>query len=496
VNVSIRLRLALCYAGLTGLVVLLCSALGYGIHSRAHYDLRDQLLIDVTRHGANEYFSALKSGVRLTTLDTPASPEVDLRVYDATGQVTALSPDAAAVPAADPREIMAHPSALAYDPLVRLAPPMVLVPAGSGRFELLTAANGARWRIYVEPLAGGGYMEGTLPLSLVDASDQWLGELVPVVTLLSAAGTLFAGWLLARRALRPVAALTETADTIARSHDFSRRVPVTTSIDELSRLATTFNTMLTSLAEAYKTQQRFVSDASHELRAPLTAIQANLEILGHQATMTAEERQEAVDEASREAYRLSRLVADLLALARADAGVSLKRQRIELDRVVLDVLKEVRLLARNPGVDIVELEPVIVEGDADRLKQLLLSLVDNALKYTPPNGHVSLRLRREGAGAQVTVTDSGVGISPTDLPHVFERFYRADAARTLDPSGTGLGLPIAQWIARQHGGEVTLTSELGKGTVATFRLPVHVPTSEPDQSASTPVVTTVDRHSS
>jgi signal transduction histidine kinase len=494
VNVSIRLRLALCYAGLTGLVVLLCSALGYGLHSRAHYDLQDQLLIDVTQHAANEYVAALESGVRPTKLDTPASPEVDLRVYDAAGEVTALSPDAAAVPAADPREVMTHPSTPAYSPFVRLAPPMVSVPVDSGRFGLLTAANGARWRIYVEPLAGGGYMEGTLLLSLVDASDQWLGELVPVVTLLSAAGTLFAGWLLARRALRPVAALTETADTIARSRDFSRRVPVTTSKDELSRLATTFNTMLTSLAEAHKIQQRFVSDASHEMRAPLTAIQANLEILGHQATMTPEERQEAVDEASREAHRLSRLVADLLALARADAGVALKRQRVELDRVILDDLREAHLLARGQQVDLVDLEPIVVEGDADRLKQLVLILVDNALKYTPPEGHVSLRLRRDEAMAEVTVTDSGVGVSADDLPHVFERFYRADAARALDPSGTGLGLPIARWIARQHGGEVTLTSELGKGTVATIRIPVHVPSSVPDQSAPTLVVTTVDRH--
>jgi signal transduction histidine kinase len=478
VSVSIRLRLALCYAGLTGLVVLLCSVLGYGIHSRAHYDLRDQLLIDVTQHGANEYVAALKSGIRPSKLDSPASSEVDLRAFDAAGQLTALSPDAAAVPSIDPREVMAHPSTLPYDPLVGLAPPMVSLPVDSGRFGLLTAANGARWRIYVEPFVGGGYIEGTLALSLVDASDQWLGELVPLVALFSAAGTFFAGWLLARRALWPVAALTETADTIARSRDFSRRVPVTTSRDELSRLATTFNTMLASLAEAYKIQQRFVSDASHELRAPLTAIQANLEILGHQATMTAEERQEAVDEASREAYRLSRLVADLLALARADAGVSLKRQRVELDRVVLDVLKEVRLLARGPGIDIGELEPVIVEGDADRLKQLVLILVDNALKYTPPSGHVSLRLRREGASAEVMVNDSGVGISSADLPHVFERFFRADTARALDPSGTGLGLSIAAWIARQHGGEVTLASEAGKGTVATFQLPVCPPSTE------------------
>jgi signal transduction histidine kinase len=252
--------------------------------------------------------------------------------------------------------------------------------------------------------------------------------------------------------------------------------------------------MLTNLAEAYKIQQRFVSDASHELRAPLTAIQANLEILGHQATMTQEERQEAVDEASREAHRLSRLVADLLALARADAGAALKRQPVELDRIVLDVLRESRLLARGQQVDLADLEPIVVDGDADRLKQLILILVDNALKYTPPEGQVSLRLRRDQAVAEVMVTDSGVGISAEDLPRVFERFYRADAARALDPSGTGLGLAIARWIARQHGGDVTVTSELGKGTVATFRLPVYAPPSEPDQSAPTLLMTRADHH--
>jgi signal transduction histidine kinase len=184
------------------------------------------------------------------------------------------------------------------------------------------------------------------------------------------------------------------------------------------------------------------------------------------------ERREAVGEASREAGRLARLVADLLALARADAGVSLRRQPVEFDRLVLDALGEARHLARGQRLEVERLEPALVDGDPDRLQQLLLILLDNAIKYTPPDGRVTLALRRKGGDVQLTVSDTGVGIAPVDLERVFERFYRADPARTRDPGGTGLGLPIARWIAEQHGGEIALSSAPGRGTVATVRLPL------------------------
>jgi two-component system OmpR family sensor kinase len=470
--VSIRLRLALSFGGLTGLVVLLVGIAAYSIHSRAEYDDLDLLLQSAADHATGEYAQAQTPNQRASVLADPASPGVVLRIYDANGQLGFTSPNATGAPLIDPRPILTQPSRPAFDRFLALAILVVQVTPDAGRFGLTADAQGTRWRVYVRPVDTTQYLEALASLGPNDASVARFRTLVPLLALLGTATTLVGGWFVASRALRPVATLTETASTIADSRDFKRRVPVESPRDELGQLADTFNGMLASLEQAYQIQRRFVSDASHEMRAPLTAIQANLEILGHQATMTVSDRQEAVDEASRETYRLSRLVADLLALARADAGTVLKRQRVELDRVVLDVLRETRLLAHGQRVDVVDLVPILVEGDADRLKQLVLILVDNALKYTPPDGQVSLCLRRDGTSAEVTVADSGVGISVYDLPHLFERFYRADPARALDPSGTGLGLPIARWIAHQHGGEVVLTSTAGKGTTATVRLPI------------------------
>jgi two-component system OmpR family sensor kinase len=287
---------------------------------------------------------------------------------------------------------------------------------------------------------------------------------------------LGAGWLLAGQALRPVSVLTETAQTIAHSRDFERRVPLSGDHGELGLLAATFNDMLTSLEEAYEAERRFVSDASHELRAPLTAIQGNLHLLEHVPDMPDAERRGAIAEASREAARLAQLVADLLALARADAGAQVRREPVELDRVVLEAFGAARHLARGQQLSVEQIEPLLLQGDRDRLTQLLILLLDNAVKYTPSGGAVSVALRREGAWALVTVRDTGAGIPAADLPRVFERFYRADPARARDPGGTGLGLAIGKWIVEQHGGRITLESTLGSGTAAHVRLPLAAPT--------------------
>jgi two-component system OmpR family sensor kinase len=241
--------------------------------------------------------------------------------------------------------------------------------------------------------------------------------------------------------------------------------------DELDRLAATFNEMLTSLEEAYCAQQRFVADASHELRAPLTAIQGNLELLRRHPTMPAAERAESLAEVERESSRLTRLVADLLALARADAGMKLSQHSVDLDAIVLESFRAAHQLAQGQKLSLDPFEPVRVRGDADRLKQLVLIMLDNALKYTPPGEQVTVGLQCCQASAEIRICDTGVGISGADLPHVFERFYRADPARSRDPGGTGLGLPIARWIVEQHGGTIELQSQLGQGTTVTVRLP-------------------------
>ena len=224
---------------------------------------------------------------------------------------------------------------------------------------------------------------------------------------------------------------------------------------------------------AIAAQRQFVAAASHELRAPLTVVLANLELLqnGARLGMSESERTQAIDEAHAEATRMARLVADLLLLARADAGVPLRKESVELDRVLLSVIGDARHLARGQRLAFADFEPVMVQGDEDRLKQLMLILVDNAIKYTAAGGRVDVSLRRTGGEVAIDVRDTGVGIAPSDLPRVFERFYRADPSRSRNAGGSGLGLSIARWIVEEHGGTVDLTSAPGHGTTASVRLP-------------------------
>jgi signal transduction histidine kinase len=272
--------------------------------------------------------------------------------------------------------------------------------------------------------------------------------------------------------LHPVTILTNAAEAIAESRQFSRRVADAQHRDELGRLARTFNAMLASLQDAYESQVRFVSAASHELRAPLTVIQANLDLL-QGAKLSSGERETSIAEASAEANRMTRLVGDLLLLARADAGVPIRRDSVELDRVVLEVLGEARHLTRGQRIEVINIEPAVVRGDRDRLKQLFLNIVENSIKYTPPTGNIGVEINLSNREAVVVIRDTGVGISAEDLPRVFDRFYRADPARSRDPGGSGLGLAIAQWVAAEHGGTIELKSRPGEGTIVSIRLPAE-----------------------
>jgi signal transduction histidine kinase len=315
------------------------------------------------------------------------------------------------------------------------------------------------------------YVVALTPLAQEDAWIGRLGLVLITVCLIGLVVELGGSGLILRRALRTVGRITDTAQSIAHSRDLSRRLSVAPSHDEIGHLATTFNEMLASLQSSATTQQRFVADASHELRAPLTAIQANLDLLLRHPEISASDRDVALMEAERESSRLSRLVADLLVLARADAGLTLKRQPVDLDAVVLDVFGTARRLAHGQHLLLDPFEPLQLSGDEDRLRQLLLILLENALKYTPASGQVTVGLRRIGDEAEIVVRDTGTGIDAADLPHVFERFYRADTGRGRDPGGTGLGLAIAEWIAQQHGGTINIESAPSQGTSATVRLP-------------------------
>jgi two-component system, OmpR family, sensor kinase len=470
---SIRLRLALWYGGLFALVLLLVTVLSYAFHVRGHYDDRDGALITSAGHIVLEA-GTMPDGPHL--LEGRGGLEVGFRLYDPDGTLRERTGGVESLPPLDPQTVLAAPFAPPYDMIARLSPPLAASdrPA-DGAFALLATAE-QRWRVYVQPIYRGGtlagYLEALTPLGRLDASIAVYRALLLALGLAGLAAALFGGWAIAGGALRPIAHMTDTAGTITYSRDLSHRIPMPQHRDELGRLAATFNVMLVSIETAYQAQQRFVSDASHELRAPLTAIQGNLELLRRHPDMPVADRGEALVEVERETNRLTRLVADLLALARADAGVTLPQRPVDLDAVVLDTFRTARQLATGQELALEPFEPVQVAGDEDRLKQLVLILVDNALKYTPTGGRVTLGLRSGGATAEILVRDSGVGIAPDDLPRVFERFYRADPARGRDPGGTGLGLPIARWIAQQHGGDVTLESAPGQGTTATIRLAI------------------------
>jgi len=451
-------------------VIFLVCLYGYALHSRTRYDAFDDMLQRDVLHIASELVAARTPADSANTLEASALLGAVARVYDTRGAVLREAEHSSAPPALDLPQIFIAGTRAAYPHIAAIAPSARAATPSGGIFTVLSDANGERWRVYsIRTSLEGRYLTATLSLLSIDRSVARFGRLMLLCAILASVATFFVGWLLARHALRPVAAL--TAGAIAQSRMLSRRVAPHAGRDELDRLATTFHEILASQEDANEAQQRFTSAASHELRAPLTVVLANLELLQRGSLrMPPEERALAIDEAHGEATRMARLVADLLSLARADAGAPLRREPVELDRVVIDVVGESRHQLRGQQLAVGAFEPVIVQGDPDRLKQLVLILVDNAITYTHGGGRVDVSLQRIKGGALIKVRDTGVGIAAEDLSHVFERFYRADPARSRNAGGTGLGLSIARWIVEEHGGTVELSSVLGRGTTATVRL--------------------------
>jgi two-component system OmpR family sensor kinase len=294
---------------------------------------------------------------------------------------------------------------------------------------------------------------------------------IPAALLLGSYG----GLLLANQALRPVDRITRAAEQIGAG-DLSERVPLPEKTDELGRLAATFNRMIARLQAAFERQRQFTSAASHELRTPLAVMRGDIEITLRRPRPP-EEYQRVLTSNLEEIVRLSRLVEDLLTLARADAAQSvLQCEPMALDQLCQQVIEYILPLAQTRRQTLTyqpPAAPVLIKGDAQRLKQLLLNLIDNALKYTGEEGRITLGLKAEGEEAVLTVADTGRGIPPGDLPHVFERFFR-HSRTTSDKniSGFGLGLSIVKWIVDSHGGKIEVASKVGEGTTFTVRLPL------------------------
>ena len=275
-------------------------------------------------------------------------------------------------------------------------------------------------------------------------------------------------WFLAKRALTPLNRMTRVASHIS-SQDLSQRVPVSNTHDEVGELSLTLNRMLDRLQETFETQRRFTADASHELRTPVTAISGHASYLLRRTNPTPEQI-EPLTIIRSEAQRMSKLVNDLLELARADAGLTVRREPMNLVEIIEGVAKELAPVAGSATIRAFSPQPLLeVSGDAGRLKQVVLNLVQNALNAG--SSEVSVSLLREGKWARLEVLDNGPGIPEAAIPNLFDRFYRVDGARSTRGNGSGLGLAIVKWIVEQHGGTVGVESKVGEGTVFTVMLP-------------------------
>lgn len=340
------------------------------------------------------------------------------------------------------------------------------------------AKGGVDYRVYlikIHPPAavlqagGGGILEVLQKQTTYAQVQSTLFKIILIAIPFMMVFALVVGWFVARAALRPVGRISRTIQSIGGSRDLSRRLDFVGPTDEVGRLAATFDDMMDRLEQSFETQKRFIADASHELRTPLTAIKGNAELI---SIAPPEEQDLCVSAIRREAERMTRLVNDLLLLAEADvAEQPIHPRLVDLDGVVEDVFRAGQLL----GGDKVELvleqvDRIQTEADPDRIKQLLLNLIDNAVKFTPAGGVVSLRLLRDGEWAEISVSDTGVGIAPDEQAAIFHRFYRVDKSRST--RGHGLGLAICAWIAQAHGGSIGVGSESGKGSTFTVRLPI------------------------
>jgi histidine kinase len=324
------------------------------------------------------------------------------------------------------------------------------------------------WARHVVELAHEAMMGGASAAHLTAALDQALGGAA-----LAALGiAILLSWLLSHVITAPLHEMTAVARRLAAG-DYGQRVTTPRSRDEVGELAAVFNEMASSLARTEQMRRELVANVAHELRTPLTSIEGYMEALEDGVFPATTE---TFDRVRREAARLRRLVDDLTELSRVEAPEEWPRTPVQLDRLILDTIATMAPNFQAKGVALEAALPTdgaVVLGDADRLRQVLVNLLDNALCYTPSGGRVDVSLVIEGAAARLTVRDTGCGIAPEDLPHIFERFYRGDKSRTRATGGAGIGLTIARHIVQHHGGTITVSSQPGAWSTFEVILPTN-----------------------
>ena len=348
----------------------------------------------------------------------------------------------------------------------------------SGTLQLGPSGPRIRYAVHYVSDAGpqfGAILAGANVRSAELGAEQLLSTFVLILPLGLVVALLMGTWI-ANRALTAVDQIITEVREITDGRSLHRRLAVPVVKDELGRLVETLNEMLTRLARNFAALRRFTADASHELKTPLTVLRAGVE----RAVTTPNLPQETLvtlEETLQEIKRMTELVDALLMLARADEGLAaLHREPVDLRSIVAEVQETGELLAEEAGVTMevaTPAEPVVVSVDASRIRQLILNLVTNAVKYTPAGGSVRMQLGPANGRVALSVADTGIGIAAGDLPHIFDRFWRADSARTRtgERPGAGLGLAICKWIAEAHGGQIDVVSRPGRGTTFTVVLP-------------------------
>ncbi len=350
--------------------------------------------------------------------------------------------------------------------------------SGRATFESVRFRDGSSFRLLSAPIILDGALVNIIQVGTsLRPVEEMLQRLLLVLLVslpVALAVALGGGWFLAGRALRPVEAITLAACRIAAG-DLTQRLTVAHSQDEIGRLSATFNDMIARLEASFRQVRQFSADASHELRTPLTVMKGETDLALRRAR-PAEDYRLVLESNLEEIDRMVRIVDELLFLSRADLGeVRIESLPVRLDALVEDTQRQAAVLGQELDVQVRAgtVEPVTVRGDELRLRELLLNLVDNAVKYSRPGGKVEIALARAGATARLSVTDYGIGISAEAQARIFDRFYRADDARAHAREGTGLGLAICKWIVEAHHGRIEVQSTVGEGSRFTVVLPAY-----------------------